>query len=137
MSLRGCCPVIEHAAAVVAALDAHPYLTVHRGPAPKEAVPPYVVVYVTVADERRTKMCGNTDESWLIITTHSVAANDEGVGIVRRNVRETLLDVRLTVPGWKTERIGHERGNDADWTNVAGSTYLDAVDEWDYRAEPA
>jgi hypothetical protein len=129
--------VIEHAAAVEAALKAHPYLTVHRGPAPSSAAPPYVVFYVTVADERRTKMCPNTDESWLVVTTHSVAANDEGLGIIRRNVREALLDKRLAVTGWQTEQVSHEHGNAADWVTVAGSTYLTGVDEWDYRAEPA
>jgi len=128
--------VIEHAEAIVAKLRAHPYLTVIDGPADGTQAPPYVVVYVYTPDESRTKLEGGTDETWVTIVTHSIAATIDGARIVRRNVRQALLDQRLTVEGWRCERISHESGNPADWDDSTGIRVMDAVDEWDYRAEP-
>jgi hypothetical protein len=128
--------VNEHRQAILDRLRAHQYLTVLDGPADGTQAPPYVVVYVTVPDERRTKLCGDTDETWITVTTHSVAENPTGASIVAKNVRQQLLDFRPAVLGWACSRIGHELGRAPDTSTIAGQTYLDAVDEWDYRAEP-
>lgn len=126
----------EHAAAVIARLRAHPSLTVVDGPASGTQAPPYVVVYVYVPDERRTKLDGPTDESTVTVVTHSVATSASGARVVRRNVRQQLLDHRLTVPGWTCKRISHPTGDPADWDTSTGTKLMDAVDEWDYLVEP-
>lgn len=127
----------DHTDAVLELLRAHPYLTVEDGHAATSAVPPYVAVYVTTASERRTKLDGGSDEAHVIVTTHSIATTAEGARIVRRNVRQALLDQRPQLDGWAADPITHERGLAVDTTTVAGVEYQDAVDEWDFRSQPA
>ncbi len=128
--------MLEHRDAVLARLRAHPHLTVVDGPAGGTQAPPYVVVYVYTPDESRTKLEGDTDETWVTAVTHSVGASVHAAGIVARNVRQALLDQRLVVPGWKCDRITHDDGRAADWDESTGVRVMDAVDEWGYRAEP-
>lgn len=126
----------EHAPAVIARLREHPHLTVVDGPAKGTQAPPYVVVYVYTPDERRTKLEGPTDEGTVVVITHSVATTAAGARIVRKNVRQQLLDHLLVVAGWKCKPIGHPVGMPADWDDSTGTRVMDAVDEWEYVAEP-
>ncbi len=128
--------MLEHTTALLALLRADVRLTVHDGPAPDGAVRPYVVVYVHVPGESRTKLDGPTDETWVTVTTHSVADTAEGARIVARNVRSVLLDKRPVVAGWVCDRIAHAAGRPATWDESTQVTVMDAVDQWDYRAAP-
>lgn len=127
----------EHRAAALAKLAANPNLTVLDGPADGTKPPPYVVVYVHVPGETRSKLEGVTDRTTITIVTHSVATTAIGAGIVARNVRAALLDQVLAVPGWRCRRISHEVGRAPDWDTTTGTKLMDAVDEWDYLTEPA
>lgn len=133
----------EHTAAVIARLREHPQLngasgraTVIDGPASGTQKLPYVVVYVYTPNEERTKLEGPTDQATVTVVTHSVAATIVGARIVRNNVRQQMLDHLLTVPGWKCKPIGHPVGMPADWDDSTGTRVMDAVDEWEYVAEP-
>lgn len=128
----------DHIAAVVALLEASPYLTVYDGPPEPGTVrqPPYVVVYAYIPSEVRSKMNGSTDDTHVVAVTHSVGANLDAVGIIRRNVRGQLLDAAPVVAGTKCTRMEHS-GRPADWDQSTGVTVAAGVDEWSYRAQPA
>lgn len=125
--------------AVLGLLRADARLTVHDGPPrPDEEprTPPYVVAYVYTPRESRTKLWGPTDEADVIIVTHSVGGSILAADIVRRNVRQDLLDVTPDADGWSCGRIAHDEGRATDWDQTTGTTVADAVDEWSLTARP-
>jgi hypothetical protein len=133
--------VNDHAAAIAALLAATPNLLhVYDGP-PRDdeppRTPPYVTFYVHVPYEARTRLNQTgTDETWITVTTHSVAGTMEGARIVAANVRTALVDVAPTVEGWACGRLYHESGSPPDWDSSTGALVADQVDQWDYRCKP-
>lgn len=138
-----------HAKVVLQRLDAHPKMStaissgqtvVYDGPRTiSEPVrkPPYVVFYLTVDDERPSKLNGVvTDESWFSISTHGVGENRLASDTVRGYIRAQLLDWVPVVPGWSCRRVSHVSGDLPDWDDTTGLILMDAVDHWSYRAHP-
>ncbi len=121
-----------HAAAVVAALQADPDLTVHDGPPPDGSQPPYVVVWVAV-ERLSDLLCGSASRSPVWVYTHAVGVSTTAARRVGDRVRGVLLDQRLNVPGWKCAPVRLSSARPPDPAEVAGVTYIDQTDVWRFN----
>lgn len=130
-----------HTDAVLARLEADANLTVYDGARKKTdpvREPPYVVVYVYVPREWRSKLNqSTTDRHQITISTHSAGADRPSADIVRRHVRTQLLDWVPGVAGFTCYRVNHEDGDAPDWDDTGGALLMSASDQWDYYCQPA
>ena len=129
--------IADHAAAVLALLQADPNLHVFDGAPPDLTTPPYVVAWVSLDSEGTDRMPAVTDRTALRVTTHSVATTGTGARIVSGRVRAALLDVTLTVTGWRTWPIRHELGIPPQLDESTGRPWISVIDGWTFTTTPA
>ncbi len=130
-----------HTDAVIDRLEDNANLTVYDGARKKSdpvRKPPYVVTYVLIPEEYRSKLNQNvTDKGWIRIFTHSAGADRAAADIVRAHVRTQLLDWVPDVAGCNCYIVSHQDGDAADWDDTGGDLLMSAVDQWEYRFEAA
>lgn len=127
----------DHPSAILAALRANVNLNVKDGAVPSGTAPPYVAVYVYFGRETREGLPPVTNNTPVMIVTHSVGANATAARGVASYVRAALLDVRMTVTGAQCSPTTHEASQPPMRDESTGVLVLDQVDEWDYTARPA
>ena len=117
----------ELAAAVLTQARSDAELTVFDGPAPDGAVPPYIVLYLSVDREYPTRLAATTDQAANRITTHSVGANTTAARIVADRLRAVFLDQRIS-----GGLIRHSEGRPLDVDESTGTRWWDQVDVWTF-----
>lgn len=127
----------EHAAAVLALLQADPNLRVFDGSPPNLTAPPYVVAWVSLDSEGSDRLTVVTDRPAFRVTTHSVATTGAGARIISGRVRAALLDVTLTVTGWRPWPIRHELGLPPQLDESTGRPWISVIDGWTFTTTPA
>lgn len=124
----------EHADALLTL--ARVTLTVHDGPAPDNAVPPYVVVYFADSDPELAEsrpLTGASQRHMLRAYAHCVGENATAARAVADKLRTAWLDKTPAVAGRTCFPIRREDGLPADPDNSTGSLIVDQVEV--YRAE--
>lgn len=134
---------IEHAAAVLALLDADnvpPALVVCNGYVPVGVLPPYVLVYFADADPELAEsrsLAGASQRYVLRAICHSVAGNATAALALAARVRAALLDVRPTVTGRSCFPIRREDGQPLDRDESTGVLIVDKIDSYRLESVPA
>ena len=128
----------EHADAMLALARAT--LTVHDGPAPDGATPPYVVVYFADTDPELAEsrpLTGASERHVVRATAHCVGGNQKAARIVADKLRTAWLDQVPTIAGRQCWPIRREEGIPADPDETTGSLIVDQVEVYRLESVPA
>jgi hypothetical protein len=134
--------VQDHAAAVVALLEAVPLLTVYDGEAPKDAAPPYVLVYTYRAapdagqapDKSDLTFASRAVELW--IYAHCVGVNSTAARQIADDVEGALLDVTPTVANRSCFPIRWREGSPSHRDEETLRSYHDLTDVYALTSIP-
>lgn len=124
----------EHADALLTL--ARVTLTVHDGPAPDGAVPPYVAVHFADADPEQAEsrsIAGASERHVLRAYAHCVGETADAARTVAEKLRTAWLDKTPAVAGRTCFPIRREDGLPAQPDKSTGSLIVDQVEV--YRAE--
>ena len=137
----GRCSVVDpvpqpSAVALLALLGANANLTVIDGDVPTGQEPPYVVVYLVGAPKEGDNLNRRSDEARPRAYIHSVGMTPAAARIIAGQVASTIVDERLTIPGWSCGPIKNELSNPAERDESTGTVVMDQVDTyvWDMTA---
>lgn len=89
----------EHAAAVIALLDAVADLTVYDGHVPSEPAFPYAVVYADNGTRSEVSIGFASDQLSMLVQVTSVGATADAARIIADKVSTALLDITPTITG--------------------------------------
>lgn len=98
----------EHAAAVVALLDAVPDLTIYDGRVPAEPSFPYAVLYADDGLRGPVSLTLASDQVTMTVQVTSVGATADAARVVADKVSGALLDVRPSITSRVCWPIRHE-----------------------------
>jgi len=118
------------AAALLALLGSNVNLTVVDGDVPVGQEPPYLVVYVAGAPKKGDNLNGRSNEARPRAYLHSVGETAAAARIVAGQAASTIVDQKLTVPGWSCGPIECEMSNPPERDASTGTPVMDQVDTY-------
>ena len=132
--------IAEHAAAMIALLEADTDLKVLDGKVPKGTVAPYVLVYFASSDPEEVEsrpMTGRSERHVARAYAHCVGTTAASSRVVANRVRTAWLDVKPTITGRQCQPIRREEGVQGERDETTGALSLDLVEVYRLESVPA